>query len=345
MKLILRPGVILASRRICIAPIAETATVNPVLTRPDDWAMSRRMGETLAESRKNGMAESYSSKLQIWEGWVPALVHGLPVLERGRQLAPQAEYAQRLFLEETWHRRRTREFPEPFTLQWFLDMENTRHGRQGHWVPRLLEFARHNGETLLGLGNVLGTDWVQYARHGAQVVACSASAQHLSLIQRNFELRGLRGKFHHANPAALPLESASIDVACLVGLLGETPDPTAVVAEVYRVLKPGGKVLAVAPAKYDIDYWCRDWLPWRGLLRARPPGPAQATPGYSARRLRRLFAPFIEPRIHKRLLRRAEVPHVWRWLPLPLLERAFGRLLILKAFKPLSAAISNNVAA
>jgi hypothetical protein len=101
----------------------------------------------------------------------------------------------------------------------------------------------------------------------------------------------------------------------------------------------------VAPAKYDIDYWCRDWLPWRGILRARPPGPARSTDCYSTRRLRRLFAPFVEHRIHKRLLRRAEVPHLWRWIPLPILERAVGRLLILKAFKPLSAAISNNVAA
>jgi SAM-dependent methyltransferase len=291
------------------------------------------------------MAESYSSKLQLWEGWVPALVHGLPVLERGRQAAPQAELAGRLFLEETWHRRRTRAYPEPFSLQWFLDLENTRHGRQGHWVPRLLEFARHDGETLLGLGDVLGTDWVQYARHGAHVIACGASAQHLSLAQRNFELRGLRGKFHHADPAALPVESASIDVACLAGLLGEAADPAAVVAEVYRVLKPGGKVLAVAPAKYDIDYWCHDWVPWRHVLRTRLPGPPRPPTCYSARRLRRLFAPFIEHRVHKRLLRRAEVPYLWRWLPLPLLERAVGRLLILKAFKPLSAAITSNVAA
>jgi SAM-dependent methyltransferase len=291
------------------------------------------------------MAESCSRKLQLWEGWVPAFVHGLPVVERGREVAPQAEFAERLFLEETWHRRRTREIPEPFSLQWFLEIDNTRLGRQGHWVPRLLEFARHNGETLLGLGNVLGTDWVQYARHGAQVVVCSASAQHLSLIQRNFELRNLRGKFHHAHASALPIESASIDVVCLNGLLGEVVDPAAVVAEVYRVLKPGGKVLAVAPAKYDIDFWCRDWLPWRdwlrtGLLRSSSPRIC-----YSARRLRRLFAPFTEHRVYKRLLRRAQVPHVCRWLPLPLLERTVGRLLILKAFKPLSAAMHTYLAA
>jgi hypothetical protein len=38
-------------------------------------------------------------------------------------------------------------------------------------------------------------------------------------------------------------------------------------------------------------------------------------------------------------------PHLWRWLPLPLLERLLGRVLVIKAFKPLSAAIPNTQAA
>jgi hypothetical protein len=68
-------------------------------------------------------------------------------------------------------------------------------------------------------------------------------------------------------------------------------------------------------------------------------------PHYSARGLRRLFGRFVEHRIHKRQLRRSEVPHLWRWLPLPLLERLMGHVLVLKAFKPLSAAIPFQAAA
>ena len=127
--------------------------------------------------------------------------------------------------------------------------------------PRLLEFAKHGGETLLGLGDGLGTDWIQYARHGAHVVVCSPSAEQLALVRRNFELRGLAGRFLSARPASLPLESSSIDVVCVSGLLDEVADPHAVVNEVYRVLKPGGKVLAVTPARYDVDYWSRLLFP------------------------------------------------------------------------------------
>jgi SAM-dependent methyltransferase len=294
------------------------------------------------------MADSYSSKLQLWEGWMPALVKGPAPPKRGERGSadlPPHEFAERLYAGETlFGNGRTREVAEPFSLQWFLDIESARHGRQGRWIPRLLEFTKHGGETLLGLGNGLGTDWVQYARHGAEVIACSPSAEQLSLIQRNFELRSLRGVFLHANPGAIPLESASIDVICVTNLLQDVPDPPSVIEEIYRLLKPGGKVLAVTPARYDIDYWRHRFLPWHSWLHSRssPPPP---TTSFSGRTLRQLFSRFVEPRIYKRHLRRSEVPHLWRWMPHPLLERMLGRLLVIKTFKPLSAAITVPMAA
>jgi SAM-dependent methyltransferase len=140
------------------------------------------------------------------------------------------------------------------------------------------------------------------------------------------------------------LETASIDVACLSSVL---PDPSnaRVVDEVYRVLKPGGKVLAVTPAKYDVDYWYRLCFPLVDWLRRRKSAFAIDGPRFSVRRLKKLFNPFVEHRVYKRHLRRSEVPHLWRWLPLPLLERMLGRVLVLKAFKPVAAAKSVRLAA
>ena len=196
------------------------------------------------------MADSYSSKVQLWEGWMPALAKGPApptAMDRSSLTRPyRLEFADRLYAGEALHANgRIYEGAEPFTLQWFLDIENSRHGRQGRWIPRLLEFVKHGGETLLGLGNGLGTDWIQYARHGAEVIACCPAAEQLALIQRNFALRGLNAVFLHANPRTIPLESASIDVACVANLLEDVSDPSTVIEEIYRLLKPGGKVLAV----------------------------------------------------------------------------------------------------
>jgi SAM-dependent methyltransferase len=234
---------------------------------------------------------------------------------------------------------------EPFTLQWFLNLDHQRHFRKARWVPRLLEFSKHSGEKLLGVGNGLGTDWVQYAKAGSAVTVCGSTAEDLALVRKNFQLRGLTGRFIHADFTNLPVESSSIDVACLGDALFESMNAPNLIQEIFRVLKPGGKVLALAPAYYDMDYWHHalfPWLQWLGRSRRNSTGWNER---FSARRLRRLFAGFVEHRVHKRQLRHSEVPHIWRFLPLSLLQRIFGQVLILKAFKPLSAISTQPMAA
>ena len=291
------------------------------------------------------MDGSFFTNLRVWAMDGPALHESLATSAAHVLPGPHypAQFAERLFVSEALTPMPPPAETEPYSLQWFLNIESRRHSRHGRWIPRVLEFAKHANETLLGIGDGLGTDWIQYARHGANVVVCSPSMEQLGLIRRNFELRGLGGRFLHAGPSHLPLESASIDVACLSSLVHESPDPAPTVAEIYRVLKPGGKVLAVTPAKYDANFWqrvCFPWPAWFGFAR-----PTQTTPRYSSRRLRRLFGQFVEHRIYKRQLRRSELPHLWRFAPLPLLERLMGRFLIIKAFKPLSAAIALQAAA
>lgn len=269
-----------------------------------------------------GMADSLPGGLQLWNGERPS--------------SADADLANRLFAREAAGARgRTK--AEPFSLQWFQDAERVRHTGQGRWLPKLLEFSRHEGDTLLGLGDGIGTDWAAFAANGVEVIACSPDQTSLSLVQRQFQLRGLKGRYLLAHPASLPLPAASIDVACITSLLPLIAAPEAIVAEVYRVLRPGGKVMAVVPARYDATWWTRGWLPWR----KRPVSPHTFGMG----RLKTLFGRFTEHVVHKRHLRRLDVPHLWRLLPLAVMERLVGRFLILKAFKPLSAAMQSVRAA
>lgn len=297
------------------------------------------------------MEGTYPGQLQAWDGWTTTLAQDLLEPARQRTVAGPhhpAEFADRLYACEALkppaaNGVRPDEHAEPYSLQWFLDIETQRHGRQGRWIPKLLEFAKHAGETLLGLGHGLGTDWLQYARTGASVVVCSPSDEQLTLIRRNFELRGLDGRFLHTPFNALPLDKASIDVACVSSLLHEVDRPEIVIDEIYRVLKPGGKVLAVTSARFDVDFWFAACCPWQRWLPARKRPPERPAVRFTGRSLRRLFGRFVEHRVYKRHLRRSEVPHIWRWLPTPLLERLMGRVLVLKAFKPLSAAMTGAV--
>jgi SAM-dependent methyltransferase len=244
------------------------------------------------------------------------------------------EFASKLFAYETLTELPDRDSAEPYSLQWFVDIEKQRLSRQGRWIPKLLEFGKHAGECLLGLGHGLGTDWVQYAQRGAKVIVATPSPIQLQLVRRNFELRSLPGRFVSADPTRLPLESNSIDVACVSSLYHGIDHPEAAVDEVYRVLKPGGKVLAVTSARYDVDFWFNTIFFWYRWFASETTVKRPAAEHlYTGRELRGLFRRFCEHRVYKRQLRRAEVPHLWRFLPTPLLSRFLGRVLVLKAFK------------
>jgi SAM-dependent methyltransferase len=298
------------------------------------------------------MDASHPGRLRIWEGGTPGRIREPLVQDIGHTLAGPhklAPFADLLYAREVLNPSAGTpgkgEGAEPYTLQWFLNAEQQRYRRPGRWIPRLMEFSKHSGETMLGLGDGLGTDWVQYARYGARVVVCSPWWDQLSLVRRNFELRGLTGRFLHAQPSALPLENATVDVVCLSDLAQELADPKPVIEEIYRVLKPGGKVLGVLPARYDIDSWIGWSMPWQRWFGIKAEGRQRSKARFTRRKLRQMFARFVNGRVQKRQLARAEVPHLWRWVPLSFLERFMGHVLVYKAFKPLSAAMAVQEAA
>lgn len=282
------------------------------------------------------MAASHLIEPKLWAGDEP------DPPDPPRWLLNSPETAEQLFLRESFRLPRSRREPLPsFGRAWFEAIERQRYSRQGRWIPRVLEFGRHSGESLLALGGGMGTDWLQYARHGAQVVVCSSDREQLDLIERHFRVRECAGQFACAPPTALPFESATIDVVCVQNLLHAVPQPTRVIDEVYRVLRPGGKVIAVAPARYNARFWQDRVFPWRRWFRSATALAGETT----ARDLKRDFAQFVDHAVKKRHLRRAHLPQLWRPFPLPVLERFLGQFLILKAFKPVSAAMSHLAAA
>ena len=301
------------------------------------------------------MADFFSFKLKLWEDPALALqaIFGRPEFEtlgsRPEHLqGPHNpnEFAQKLYSLESLQPQPVRQRGpyqlEPYSLQWFLDIENQRHSKHGRWIPKLLEFAKHSGEKLLGLGHGLGTDWVQYAQNGASVIVCSPAVQQLELVRRNFELRELPGRFVQAEPTCLPFEACSIDVVCISSLHHGIDEPEKVIEEVYRVLKPGGKVLAVTPAYYDVDFWVRTLFFWNRWLKSnRGKNPLRCKRRLSGGQMKQLFHRFTDLHLRKRQLRRHEVPHLWRWIPLPILACLMGRVLVLKAFKPVSVRNEN----
>ncbi len=76
----------------------------------------------------------------------------------------------------------------------------------------------------------------------------------LGHARRRLRAAGVRhAAFTQASAAQLPFRDAVFDVAFLVAVLGEVPDPAACLTSIARVLKPGGRlVIAELPGDPDV---------------------------------------------------------------------------------------------
>lgn len=237
----------------------------------------------------------------------------------------------------------------PFSREWFEAVESHRYGTYAPWMPRVMEFADHAGHDVLEIGAGMGTDLSQFAKHGARVTDLDLSHGHLELARRNFAARGLDGRFVHHDAESLPFPDASFDLVYSNGVLHHSPNTSRIVEEIWRVLRPGGRVIIMMYAEHSVYYW-REMV-WRlgikqGLLEEIPIGEIMSryveisqndarplVKVYSAARLRNMFGRFDDRRIYKRQLVKSELPAVLAWMPIGLAERMMGWNLIIKARK------------
>lgn len=234
---------------------------------------------------------------------------------------------------------------QPHTLDWYLEVERHRYGVYAPWMPDMMEFAKHAGRDVLEIGGGMGTDLAQFARNGARVTDIDLAAGHLRLAEENFHLRGLSGRFIHHDAESLPFEDHSFDVVYSNGVLHHTPNTAAVVGEIHRVLRPGGRAIIMLYAEESLYYWRT--LVWRfgikeGLLERVSMGEImsrqversanEARPlvkVYTKRRAARLFKDFKHVEIFQRQLEPHELPDVLKWTR-SFTEQRLGWNLIIK---------------
>jgi ubiquinone/menaquinone biosynthesis C-methylase UbiE len=85
------------------------------------------------------------------------------------------------------------------------------------------------------------------------IVGLDASTQMLSLAERRCEDYE-NVALHQADATTLPVADASFDAAVCVQVLEYVADVAAVLAELYRVLRPGGRVVV-----WDVDWATVSW--------------------------------------------------------------------------------------
>lgn len=123
--------------------------------------------------------------------------------------------------------------------------------------PTLERFRLKAGDTVFELGPGPGYFTLEASRMvGAEgkVLCLDIQPEMVGLLRERLEEEGVRNAHPLLGDALnLPLTDSSVDAAFLVAVLGEVPDRPRALAELRRVLKPGG-VLSFLETLTDPDY-------------------------------------------------------------------------------------------
>lgn len=118
----------------------------------------------------------------------------------------------------------------------------------------LAELAPQPGETLLEIGFGGGALIEALLATGAEVIGADISEAMAARARRRFRAEP-RLKLIAASVEALPLASASVDKAASVNSLYFWPDPEAAMAELARVLRPGGTLALAFEPPEELRKW------------------------------------------------------------------------------------------
>ena len=136
-----------------------------------------------------------------------------------------------------WDRRpcNIRHSPKPLgSREYFDEVEARKYFVEPH-IPRFAQFERWRGKKVLEVGCGIGTDTIQFARHGALVTAIELSEQSLHVARQRANVFGLsdRIEFHCGDAEQLtnlvPVEP--YDLLYSFGVIHHTPHPERVIEQ------------------------------------------------------------------------------------------------------------------
>jgi SAM-dependent methyltransferase len=236
----------------------------------------------------------------------------------------------------------------PFSLgspEYFAYYDALREANESIPFSRWLhEYDQFPGKRVLDIGCGNGYVLRQYARAGASVYGVDLTQTGTALSRTRFALDGLVGRFAVADVEQLPFPTAWFDCVCCMGVLHHTPDPRRGLQEIFRVLKPEGRVILMVYHRNSVLYRLR--FPLVRLLTGKrletsvnevdgignPKGDV-----YSRKELRFLLRPFEEIETRVGLLQGWMIPKIGGRIPRRILDRIAGRwgwFLYAKARKP-----------
>lgn len=139
------------------------------------------------------------------------------------------------------------------SLDYFLDIERQRYALQPHILEAISKID-WRGKRVLEIGSGVGTDARTIIGKGGVYTGINVDAASTEATTRALRAFSLPGVALQGNATALDFPDAVFDVVYSFGVLHHIPDVAKAVAEIHRVLKPGGALLIMLYNRSSINY-------------------------------------------------------------------------------------------
>jgi len=171
------------------------------------------------------------------------------------------------------------------------------------------------GTLALNIGCGAGEEAVMLARSGAGCIAMDITVPAAEITNTLLEMLG-RGAGIQGDARFLPLKHESVDLVYSSGVLHHSADVPKSIAEIHRVLKPGGTAYVMLYATWSIVFLQEKLMRWTGEKAWETEGRKNpCTTTYSVAECNGLFSAFRSVRIGKRGASLRNIAKIGRFLP------------------------------
>ncbi len=184
----------------------------------------------------------------------------------------------------------------PLSPEWFEQVEQYRYTMEP-FIHAVAQFTRHRGRRLLEVGVGAGTDHLQWARAGLECHGIDLTDAAIATTRARLAHYGFSSRLQRVDAQAIPYPEASFDLVYSWGVIMCAEYPDKVIAEIRRVLKPGGQFIGMMYSSRSLvalRFWVKHALfsgkPWRSVFDViYHHMESLGTKPYSGAQLRKLF--------------------------------------------------------
>ncbi len=142
---------------------------------------------------------------------------------------------------------------ERLSREYFLDIERQRYELQPH-ILDIISKIDWRGKRVLEIGSGVGTDACRIIRMGGDYTGINVDRVSTEATSQALRVFSLAGVALQCDATSLDFPDNTFDVVYSFGVLHHIPEVEKAVAEIRRVLKPGGELLVMLYNRASINY-------------------------------------------------------------------------------------------